>query len=92
MTDDVHALLYTALGGYSDYLGGKGCNDLYIPDTPEMRALWVEYNVWNSGATGPEHPQWIALVEDNIPEAFDAQLLVHDTFLLFLLKRQLGML
>ena len=67
----------------------NGCNDYFIPNTPEMVALWKEWNIHNSGATGPEHDQWVPSQVCN----FDGtQLLVNDSITTFLLRKQLGLL
>jgi hypothetical protein len=63
-----------------------GCNDLEVPNTPEMKDIWAQYNKWNSGATSPADDQWIPF-----PDSTKATVVVSDSVLIFLLKKHLGL-
>lgn len=69
--------------------GSAGCNDLEVPNTDEMRAVWREYNVWNAGAecTGPEHDQWM-----DFPESDEPTVIVNDGVLLYVLRKHFDLL
>lgn len=84
----IENLLVDAVEILSDHLSNQGCNDLCLPNDPEIRALWKEFNEWNSGATDSSHPEWIDL--HTHPD--QQQLIGVDAFYIFLIKKNLGML
>ncbi len=88
MTNIVKSLVENAVEQLADHFANAGCNDLQVPNTPEVKALWAEYNLWNCPeATGPEHDQWM-----RFPESDEPFVIVHDGFQIFLLKKELGLL
>jgi hypothetical protein len=62
-----------------------GCNDCEVPNTPEIWGLWKEYNIWNSGTE--DESEWIPF-----PSSEKPTVVVHDGFLMFLLRKHLGLL
>ena len=88
MSPEIKELLEYAINELEEIQGASGCNDLELPNTPEIKKLWKEYNVWNcEEATNSEHDQWMPLSKLN-----DNELLGNDGFLVFLLRKHLNLL
>lgn len=88
MSPEVKAVLNEAIDKFDDIQGNAGCNDIWFPDTPELRALYHEFSLNNCPeATGPEHDQYMA------PSGVShGQLLGQDAFIIFLLRKYLNLL
>lgn len=87
MTKEVEKLLETAIEQLEFAQGLSGCNDMIFPDTPEIRALWKEYNIWNCPeANNSKHDQWMPLRKSG------DEWIGNDGFLVFLLRKHLNLL
>lgn len=88
MSPDTRHLIEWAIDYLENIQASAGCNDIYFPDTPEMRAAYHEFSLQNCPeATGPEHDQYME------PHKMDdGRLCGYDGFVVYLLKRELGLL
>jgi hypothetical protein len=87
MSPDIKDLIEYALEGMSEAQGNAGCNDLTIPNTPEMRDLYHEYQLWNDPTCVPGDDQYMPF-----PKSDEDEVTVGDSFLIFLMQREMGLL
>lgn len=92
ITPGLKTLLEQAIEQLSDMQACAGCNDLLIENTDEMRQLWDEWNAWNLNTTIEEarkdEDQYVPF---GTPRR-DGKVCVNDSLLVFLLRRQCGLL
>lgn len=87
MSPDIKDLIEYALEALSDAQGNAGCNDLQIPNTAEMRALYHEYSLDNAPDAPPGDDQYM-----DFPKSDEDEVTVGDGFLIYLMRREMGLL
>lgn len=88
MSPDIKDLIEHALESLSDAQANAGCNDLAVSNTPEMRALYHDYSMWNAPDAPPGDDQYMDWPGDE----GDSQVWVNDGFLIYLMRREMGLL
>ncbi len=87
MSPDIKDLIEYALETLSSLQGSAGCNDLSIPNTPEMRSLYHDYQLWNDPTCVLGDDQYVPF-----PKSDEDEVTVGDSFLIFLMRHEMGLL
>lgn len=88
MSPDVKDLIEYTLERLGEIQANAGCNDIDVPNTPEMRALYHDYSMWNAPDAPPGDDQYMDWPGDES----DVQVTVNDSFLVYLMRREMGLL
>ena len=91
MSPDVRKIVETAIRELEIHQSRAGCNDMEVPNTDEMRQLWLECEAWNLGVDVADldkmRDEWMPF-----PESDKETVTVHDSLSGFLLRKITGTL